>query len=221
MKIYQPGEKIPESEMFAYITARGGHYLMKRNGFFDACVKVDELPGHEEQEEFFHLRTGKLPLALLWQALAFMEKVHEKHASEALVLLTYEEEWGLYVPKQEVSAASVEYENDENERVVGSIHSHPGFRAAPSSIDVHDELNFDGVHIISSGFVPVAACISAFAVVNGRRFELDPAELIEELQVPDVEVPAAWMKKVTKQYSLSRCPSDEEIDDFWSSWGRF
>src|SRR3972149_1761004 len=102
MKIYKPKQRIPEDESYAYITAKGGHYLFKRGEMFDACVKVDEIPDLPEQEEFIELKTTKIPFELIEQTLAFFQKVYDKYGTEAMVLLTYEEKkWGLYVPAQE------------------------------------------------------------------------------------------------------------------------
>jgi hypothetical protein len=126
-----------------------------------------------------------------------MEKVYETHKSEALVLLTHDNgEWGLHVPEQSVSAARVEYTNDEKRRVVGSIHSHPGFSSTPSGIDEADEQDFDGIHIVTSCFQPVPGGITAFAVVNGRRFRIPPENLIEGLEWPQVSFPEEWLAKV-------------------------
>jgi proteasome lid subunit RPN8/RPN11 len=201
VKVYKPKEPIPETEKFAYITAKEGHYLLKRNGFFDACVKVDSIPGLPAQEEYFVLKApDKIPLALLRQALAFMEKVYETHKSEALVLLTHDNnEWGLHVPEQTVSSVRVEYTNDEKRRVVGSIHSHPGFSSTPSGIDENDELDFDGIHVVTSCFQPVPGGITVFAVVNGRRFPLPPENLIEGLRCEPVTFPGEWLDKVKPQ----------------------
>lgn len=198
MKAYTPGDPALEKEPFAFVTARDGHYLLKRNGLFDACVKVEAIPGVPEQKEFFALKVSRIPSDLFLTALAFMKKAYEIYKSEALVLLTFEKgQWGLHVPKQEVGAAGVRYANRDRVRAVGSIHSHPGFSPTPSGIDERDEMAFDGVHVIVSSFHPAPQTMVAFAVVNGRRFAIRPQDLIEGLEGPDVPVPDEWLARVS------------------------
>ncbi|NUQ35406.1 MAG: Mov34/MPN/PAD-1 family protein [Planctomycetaceae bacterium] len=218
MKMYQPGDEIPPSEPFAFITASGGHYLFKRNSIFEACVRTDQLPGLEEQKEFFHLKTPLMPLILFRQALAFMEAVYEKHRSEAMLLLTFDDgQWGLHVPKQTVSRAGIKYENNEHCRAVGSIHSHPDMHHHPSATDEHDECDFDGIHLIVSSFDPAPSSTACFAVVNGKRFELDPGVVIEGMGREKIDIPAEWLSKVStgedKQRYTRGYPYDNGIFD--------
>lgn len=192
---------------YRYLVGKGGHYLAKRNGIFTACVKVEECQEYPEVEEFFQLTTRKIPFSLFQQALAFLKAVHEKHKSEGMVLLTHKDGlWGIVIPKQEVSTASVKYENDGHTRVVGSIHSHPGFSSTPSGTDHHDEINFDGIHIVVSGF-DCLADITVHAVVNGGRFQLRPDYAIEGLE-NKATFPEEWLQKVSPKM---------ETWPFWSS----
>lgn len=211
-KVYKPGEIVPASEPFAYVTGHTGHFLVKRNKLFEACVRVECIPGQPEQREFFRLKTGKIPMALFRQVLAFLEKVYEAHRSEGIVLLTHENgQWGIHVPDQEVGAAHLKYENKEKARVVGSIHSHPGFTSTPSGTDEHDELDFDGIHVVTAGFLPIADCITAFGVVNGRRFRIPVEDLIEDLAPVEATFPEEWLKRVKIRKSEPRMPVDSGL----------
>lgn len=231
MKVYKPGDRALEKEAFAFVTARDGHYLLKRNGFFDACVRVESIPDMPEQKEFFTLKAGKIPLALFLEALAFMEAVYRRHKSEALVLLTHEKgAWGIHVPEQRVSGASVTYVNRDKVRAVGTLHSHPGFSPTPSGTDEHDEMAFDGVHVITAAFHPLPEAVRAFAVVNGRRFQLDPKDLIEGLDKAAAAFPEEWLGKVTPTsaeplgerwgYAGDAYPETGEEEETLSWWER-
>lgn len=180
------------------MTGKDGHFLLKRNSFFEACVRVGSVPDLPAIEETFRLKTQRIPLALLRQALAFMEKVYEQFHAEAIVLLTIVDgQWGLHVPEQEVSPASLRYWNSSMQRVVGSIHSHPGFGFVPSSTDEHDEVDFDGIHAVTASFDASPAAMSVWAAVNGRRFRLRPAEVFEGLERTQATFPEEWLAKVS------------------------
>ena len=139
IKTYFAGQPIPENEQYAYLIAKDGFYMVKRNGLFDSCIMVETLPDIPEQEETFVLKAKKIPYELIKQVLAFFYAVYQQHRSEAMVLLCYEEDnWSIYVPEQQVAGARVDYKNDCNKRVVGSIHSHPAFGLGASGTDDHD-----------------------------------------------------------------------------------
>lgn len=194
---YFAGQPVPENEKYAYIIARDGFYILKRNGLFEACVAVDTIPELAEQEQTFTLKAKKIPYELIRQVLAFFYAVYLKHKSEAAVLLCYEnEEWSVTVPEQRVSAGSVKYSLNGNKRVVGSIHSHPGFGAFASGTDQNDELNHDGLHLIFSRFDEIKPELACYAVVNGVRFELEPEYLIEGIPDPVNLVDSNWLEKV-------------------------
>ncbi|MBI3098426.1 MAG: Mov34/MPN/PAD-1 family protein [Planctomycetes bacterium] len=211
MKTYMAGVKVPESEAFAYVTGHDGHYLLKRNRLFEASVRVACVPGHPEQREFFRLKVARIPMSLVRQVLSFMKGVYEAHHSEALALLTFEGgEWGVHVPSQEVSEATVKYENSERRRIVGSIHSHPGFSSEPSGTDEHDEMNFDGIHIVTAGFIPIPAAMTAFAAVNGRRFRVPIEEVVEGMDSVETSFPEEWLAKVRRRSASE--PADWAAD---------
>ena len=195
IKMYFAGQPIPENEPYAYIVAKEGFYILKRNELFDACVKIDTLP-LPEQEETFVLKAKKIPYELIKEVLAFFYEVFKQYRSEAMVLLCYEEDnWSIVVPDQEVAGASVKYSNN-HKHVVGSIHSHPGFGSCASGTDERDEVNFDGIHIIISKFDEVRPELSCYVVINGRRALIKPESLIESIAEPASAVNQEWLKKV-------------------------
>lgn len=196
------------TEPFKLLVGREGHYLYKRNRLFEACVKIDENPEYPAIKESFHLVAPKIPLVLFAQALAFLGKVHAKHESEGIVLFTLDPEnaWSIYVPMQKVGGLHLEYENDEHRRVVGSIHSHPGIASNASTVDEKDEFEFDGLHMIVNGFAIPSCGLSVIAAVNGRRFRVEPGEVIQGFETPAVQVPDEWLDKVEPERKMSGPP---------------
>ena len=139
IKTYFAGQPIPENEKYAYIVAKDGYYVLKKNNVFESCTKIDAIPDLSEQEETFDLKAKKIPYSLIKEVLAFFYEVFKQYKSEAMVLLCYSEDnWSLVVPDQEVAGASVKYSNN-HKHVVGSIHSHPGFGAFASGTDERDD----------------------------------------------------------------------------------
>jgi hypothetical protein len=197
--ILKPGESLPPDVPFAYVTARGGHFLKKRGPFFEACVRVAEIPTLEEERESYTFLGPKIPAALFSRILAFFHGVHREHGTEGAVLLTFEGgRWDVLVPEQETTGASVKYKIPAGQHVAGSVHSHPGFTSKFSVTDEKDEAEFDGVHacIGSGGFLK--ADVSVAAVVSGRRIELDPEDIIEGYDT-DAEFPLEWLSRVTAE----------------------
>jgi proteasome lid subunit RPN8/RPN11 len=206
-RIYTPNDTIPDDVQFAYIHAEGGNYLMKRNMLFEAVVKVDEVPGLPPQKQYLQLMTNKIPAELFKQIQAFLKAVYDEHKSEGMVLLTYDQEvgWGINIPEQEVTAAHIDYKNTDNVRAVGTVHSHPKFGRTPSGTDEHDEMTFDGIHLIVNDWKFSDEFITAFAVCNGVRFSCQPSLIIDGLpERVDVEFPKEWMARVKKKSYQSR-----------------
>lgn len=196
IKTYFAGQPIPENEKYAYIVAKDGYYVLKKNNVFESCTKIDAIPDLSEQEETFDLKAKKIPYSLIKEVLAFFYEVFKQYKSEAMVLLCYSEDnWSLVVPDQEVAGASVKYSNN-HKHVVGSIHSHPGFGAFASGTDERDEVNFDGIHIIISKFDEVKPELSCYVVINGRRAMIEPERVLENIAESTNPVNQEWLKKV-------------------------
>lgn len=213
IKIYLAGQQqVPENENYAYIVARGGFYIFKRNGLFESCTLIDEIPELAEQKETFVLKANKIPYQLIKEVMAFFYAVHKEHKSEAVVLLCYEDEkWSVYVPEQTALACSVKYENNNGKRFVGSIHSHPGFGTFASGTDDRDEANFDGIHLIISRFEEVMPELACYVVINGRRFQVEPGEVIDAIPNPSQMVPHEWLKKVKPHNKMPILTDCEQV----------
>ncbi len=195
--ILKPGESLPPEATLAYLTARGGHYLMKRGLFFEAVVKVPEIPTLEELKESYRFTGPRIPAHLFASALAFFQAAQGKFRTEAAVLLAFEQgKWDLVIPRQEVTGTSVKYGVPKGRRLAGSIHSHPGMSGRFSTTDERDEAEFDGIHIVvgDSGFVRPE--ISCAAVVSGRRIDLDPRDILEGWEA-EAAFPEEWLAQLS------------------------
>jgi hypothetical protein len=200
--VLEPGRNLPPDQNFAFVTARGGHYLVRRGPWFEACVKVAENPNLPEQEEGYKFLGPKLPASLFAQILGFFEVVRIKHGTEAAALLVFEGgRWSAVVPEQQAGGASVRYNVCPGVRPAGSIHSHPGFSAQFSQTDRKDEAQFDGIHIVvaDSGFIRPE--VSVAAVVAGRRIDLDPEDVIEGFDAVE-DFPEDWLGRVAAEKEI-------------------
>ena len=152
-KVYVPGDKIPNAEIDPIIAAGNGLFVWKRNMLCDALVLLgdtERLPHIEESANYYG---PKIPMALVQKALDFFQAVYKKHSAEAAVLLTLDNDrkWGLEVPNQAVSGASVHYRVDMEQHkvpIAGTIHSHCNMGSFFSGTDDHDDEALDGVHIV-------------------------------------------------------------------------
>lgn len=109
-----------------------------------------------------------IPHELIEKMDTFFRLVDTKYGTEAIVVLIYdtrylntdnsEDGWGIIVPKQTNNGAHCSYDpisvldsiDDEEQefiRIVGSAHSHPGMAAFASGTDHGDQVGNDGIHI--------------------------------------------------------------------------
>lgn len=196
----------------SYVTGRDGHYVFKKNDLFSALVRASEHPDHPELDEMFELTAPRIPLSLVESANRFLREVYRRHRTEAILLLTFttQDGWGLFVPRQKATGVHVSYENDENRRVVGSIHSHPGMGTSPSCTDDEDETEFDGVHLILNPLELLPSGMTAHATVNGTRFPFKPEEILAALPPCAEDVPEEWLAKVDRETVVPGFLTDSE-----------
>jgi proteasome lid subunit RPN8/RPN11 len=191
-------------DSIAYLIAKGGIYIKRKNNFIDSVTKVDEIPhlaDIEEECKFNEIPKGsRIPSSIIEKAIAFFRKVYSMYKSEAILMLTFDgKNWGLFCPEQKVSEAALSYdltkENVENVKIIGTVHSHADFEASHSSIDDDDEKQFDGIHI-TIGNVNTVASISCSVVSGGVRDEIKMEEIIDMKETGEFD--NAWLKKVKK-----------------------
>lgn len=99
-------------------------------------------------------------------------------------------EYVICCPKQKVSAAAVNYsimksqpkDLNYNFMLVASIHSHPNFSAYHSSVDDHDEMDWDGLHVTLGYINSKNFQISSSMVLNQHRFNINPTLVFEGIK---------------------------------------
>jgi len=198
---------LPETGTF-YVIAKGGIYLHKDTGLINALVKIDGISPLEEIKVHAKFKLPHLPSELIVQALLFFRSVYQKHRAEAMVLLYFSEskqQFSIDAPSQEVSHSGIKYIPNtdyikDNVKLVGTIHSHADFSAFHSGTDVHDEKDFDGIHITIGNVDKPYFSISSTTAVNSNRFVQESEELIDGLYKVDYHPPP---KKV-KNYCYKR-----------------
>lgn len=225
--IYEEGVELPTEGMY-YIVAGNGLFLRKDCGLIYTTIPVSTvafIPDFKPEEGVGH-RLAKIPADLLGKIVSFFHRVVQQYTTEAIVLLYYNEEskqYKLLVPEQIVSHGGIKYaqkalthELDYQGFVpIGTVHSHCNFDAFHSGVDVHDEEDWDGLHITVGHNDKVAVSVVASVVVNGRRQPIDPETILEgivktgenyrpSIQSVDSEEIDAWMEKVHDWASLEK-----------------
>jgi hypothetical protein len=204
----------PEDERIFYILGRDGLYVCRNHEFFQSCVPAQRGPSElEEQASFLTPRFPTIPRGLFERAVGFFDRVAELHGSEAAVLLVWdgsEQRVRLVVPEQTatVSRAWDGYRCPIGVHYVppidlprdwvpyGDVHSHVRLPAYASSTDKADETHAAGLHVVVGRIQHEPPEIHVEAVVDGKRFVLDAADVIEEYRQRRTNVPQRWLDRV-------------------------
>ncbi len=190
--ILQDGDSLPQGSDYFLLTSRG-IYLRKSTNLIDALVKVDGIAALADIAPYANMNVPALSPEIIVRTLLFFRTVFRKYRSEALVLLYYSptlKRYTLSCPHQQVGIAMVDYESAERIegfQLVGSIHSHPTFSSTASSIDHHDEKEFDGLHIIMGAMDQPYFTMNCEIVVNNNRFHVESTDVVNNLHVVDWE----------------------------------
>jgi len=193
-------------------------FVISKKGLFSILVSKGhsiirpaktELERFDEIEEEVTYNYPKVSYAIYSKALQFFREVYKKHQSEGALLLVLnrtqpleEQEYKIYIPKQQVSTAGVDYTVDHSELgkdefLAGSIHSHPDFDAFQSGVDEEDEFTFDGVHLTFGHIQQTVPDIHGRVVLARQSYEAK--DLIEIAPPSSDTIPEDWMKKVEKE----------------------
>lgn len=184
------------SEGTYYIVAANGFFLKKNTGIVACLTAVRNIPFLAEITNIADLQLNlpKLPAKSTWAIKELFKRVVATHHSEANTQLYYNKEtkeFQVRVPKQAVSHSGVSYDNlrvdieenpDPSFLLVGTIHSHCDFAAFHSNTDVHDEEDFDGLHVTFGHNNEDIFSISACIVVNGKRQQVKPEDHLEGIE---------------------------------------
>lgn len=161
----------------------------------------------------------KMPWSMVQQMDKFFRKAHEKHGTEAILVLTYDPNfldtdnpgagWNCIAPDQKNTAGNCDYDppsvqkykTNDDELIVGTIHSHPEMSAFFSSTDHKDQDDWDGIHITQAwrGKGPTEYYI-AF-VLGGKQWELKPEQVFDSPPLPQVDHSPVdeWLERVEKK----------------------
>lgn len=213
--------KAPESgKPVSYVMQGSGLWEVRKNalGVFRRHLAKASIPGlPSDLREGFDLAVPRIPLSLLWQAVAFFRKVYEMRQSEAAVRAVFDRKAKRYVldcPQQEVSKAHCGFDRTKtpaNGVVVLELHSHGGFGAAFSSTDDKDELadRFYGIVGQVMSFLPQ----TCFRVsIGGTRLDVDISELFDLGADPMLKAkfPTEWLDRVSEHKPQIMLPSSGE-----------
>lgn len=196
-----PGTQLPGPDADPhYIVGPDGMYLRKKLSWVDATVKLEKAAMLDPIPVGVQLAVPPVSGAVLAAAIAFFRKVAKEHAaSEAAVLLHYNQEmgWEYTVPDQKVNPAFVQYDTNQQldgYECLGTIHSHGNAVAYHSPTDHHDEISFDGIHItVGYCHAKNGVSLSGQVVVNNNRFAYEDLHKIEGLtQVAELDMPFTW-----------------------------
>lgn len=148
-----------------------------------------------------------IPLSLMRQIIAFFRSFMAEHGQEyeALVLIYWDkwkEEYLAYVPKQNVSKASIhaslqENPYDDESRYIhyADIHSHNSMEAFFSSIDDADERG-TGIYMVLGHLDHFYPEIAARICCGGSFVDIDPGTVVEGLEEP---FPPEWGTEVSHE----------------------
>lgn len=192
--IHDGKAELPDTGTY-YVVSGDGLFIHKDTGLVKGFVPVDKISFLEPLQQRVRLLLPKLDAETLAPTVLFFRQVCKKHHSEAAVLLHYNsqtEEYMIHCPEQEVSSGHVKYQADERFgdgafQLVGTIHSHNGFGAFHSGVDINDEQNFDGLHVTIGNLDQPYFTISCTVAINGQRTRIDPESVINGIRQVDFQ----------------------------------
>ena len=204
----------PVEPEIKFICTEDGHAVQKKNGLIHATVPIDKYPEGEKVESELTFVGKKIqgPMFRSWQAFAREVAKRNNGNAEAALTLFYnpvEKKWNAYPPKQDLSAAHVDYsgmtevvmkfreKHGKDWMVAGTFHSHPD-SAFASFTDEKDEEKMDGVHLIiprfghggENGICCHITCSKERFVVKSMAFMLDFSTKGEE------KYPEEWLEQI-------------------------
>lgn len=178
----------------------------------------------------------KIPARMVAELRKFFFAIEDKHGTEAIVVLTYDNEhrwtetpelgWGFAVPEQTNTGGHCDYDKSaiveslpENVAIVGTVHSHPKMSAFASETDHKDQAGLDGIHI-TYGWQGNKVEYYAELVRGNNFYRFDPEVVMDlasqfrwEVKIDDdvYEVDESAFSKVEVDFEIP----DEDIEK-WS-----
>jgi hypothetical protein len=209
----QPELRVEEN--LYYEVASNGVFQVKDSALYRAVTQVTrDVPGLYPSRERLEMRFPPLPAQPLEEVLAFFAEVNERFEGEAIVMIFYDPEARSYcfdAPPQRIPGyrdyrgnlrayLRLDYgraARPEGHLLFGTIHSHADLSAYSSGVDCNDERFGDGLHIVYGHFGSSALSRCAGFAAGGRRFHVEPAQVLPECGIPEQPARADWMARVT------------------------
>jgi len=187
--ILEKGTELPKTSVY-YVICQQGMFMVTNDTLIQTSQKVDKIPFLEKMDTYSNLNLPKIPGQLIVKAFMFFKEIYKKFKTESASMLLFNtktSEYALYIPKQKVSGAAVDYTIDNDEikkdypgfRLVGTIHSHSDFGAFHSGTDIADEKHFDGIHITLGHVNEDYFTFTASTVIGKERDKLKPKAIVD------------------------------------------
>lgn len=203
----------PEDKVF-YMLASNGLFLCRDHEFYRSCAAVKKWPSElADQRAYLEPTFPSLSKQTMQEIVGFFGEMARQHQCEVGVYLVHDKTTGevlVKVPKQ-LSTVSEGWNNTRypigmkydsldplpaHQAILGTVHSHVYQAAYSSGIDIHDEVDKPGMHLVVGRLDQDPPDFHAEAVVDGMRFPLDVFSVIDDYQSP-AEFPEEWMDQVT------------------------
>ena len=157
-----------------------------------------------------------LPKDQMADVLALVKEYPHTEVHVCLYYNVKESKWHFHVPNQRGSGAHVDYNDEEyippkGYYFTGTIHTHPNLGAFWSSIDVNDQKDKTGLHVVLGLREGVLEDYKVVLVYNGARYDQDKAlvELPDPNNLPEPK--KEWLDLVEERWYSSEqlsAPSD-------------
>ena len=204
----------PEGVSAFYVLSSSGLFLCRNHPLFRSCVPArgwpSELAPQERRLDLgSHLR---VPRAQLERIVGFFARVGHLYQAEAAALLLWDRDAHnvkFVIPPQRATVSETStgyrYPRDVSYQVpqlppqmavVGDIHCHVDGSAFASATDQLDESYRAGLHVVVGRIDSEPPEFHCEYVVDGQRFQIDPAEALEGYRRRRNEVPEAWLERV-------------------------
>ena len=191
-------------------------------GCISYCDEDEQLEDLEDIETGAKVQFTKIPNKTFRQIRQFFADIYKEHKSEVAILLYYNFEaktWLWSIPEQQVSGASVSYDEakgvlfvlhdgsvteecPEQYSKMGSIHSHASMSAFHSATDDGDEFSFDGLHVTIGNFNLAECTYSCRWIVAGESHKTTIVDVIAG--EAKEEYPTQIQKLVSKNVAVTR-----------------
>ncbi len=235
--IYDDETKELPQEGSYYVVAGNGWFHHKETQIMHGFTPVKDCPYLPDLNVSAKIgvHLPRISVRLIHQTKEFFKRVLAKHDAESAVILYYNpdtQHYKIFVPKQTVSRASVNYtrqalghtEEYGGYLEVGTIHSHCDFDAFHSGTDIDDERNFDGIHLTFGHNDKDIFTIACSMTMGNYRVKSDPirfAKGIEALTDFDPDTGESAFRVTTNQkFRLIAIPEEaqkkwfEELDSW-------